>query len=242
MIAALAFLTPIPVGRGRVPDGRSLRWFPVVGLAVGAVLSGVWAGASHLWNPFIAAVLVVIADLGLTGMLHFDGLVDTADGVLSHLDRDRRLRVMAQPDVGAFGLGVGAALLLLRVACISALHPTIWLLPALWCLSRTVMAVGALTLPYARAEGDGGKGLVTTFLRGAPPAWVVGGAGLLWATGLAVVWRLWPGLAAVGGGIVGGAGVLALGRFKLGGFTGDVLGAAGVVAETLALLVAAARW
>ena len=96
---ALAFLTPL--GRAAVPDSRTMSWFPVVGALVGAVVGCVWWGADRLWPPAVAAALTVAADLALTGMLHVDGLADSADGLLPHLPRKRRLEVMADPAIGA---------------------------------------------------------------------------------------------------------------------------------------------
>src|SRR5205085_224245 len=87
-------------------DRRTLAWFPVVGALIGTVLGGVWWGAERLWPVPVAAALVVAADLALTGMLHFDGLMDSADGLLPHLTRDRRLDVMPQPDVGALAVAL----------------------------------------------------------------------------------------------------------------------------------------
>ncbi|MDQ1396122.1 MAG: adenosylcobinamide-GDP ribazoletransferase, partial [Acidimicrobiaceae bacterium] len=158
MRSALAFLTPL--GGARTPSPAALPWFPVAGVAIGAVLGGIWWGAGRVWPATVAAGLVVAADLGLTGMLHFDGLVDSADGLLPHLPRERRLEVMAAPDVGAFGIAVAGAVLLLRWSSLAAIHPRLLLLAGLWCVSRSVMAVIALVMPYARREG----GLATAFL------------------------------------------------------------------------------
>src|SRR5688572_14319385 len=102
MRRALAFLTP--VGRATPPSPDALTWFPVVGAGIGAVLGGLWWATDQLWPPLVAAALVLAADLALTGLLHIDGLVDTADGLLPHLERERRLEVMAAPDAGAFGI------------------------------------------------------------------------------------------------------------------------------------------
>ena len=77
--------------------------------------------------------MVIAADLAVTGMLHFDGLVDSADGLLPPLDGpDRRLEVMADPATGAFGVGVGGGVLLLRWASLASLAPSPALLGALW--------------------------------------------------------------------------------------------------------------
>ena len=233
MRRALAFLTPL--GGAMDPDRHTLGWFPVVGALLGAGVGGVWWGADWLWPPLVAAALAVVADLALTGMLHFDGLVDTSDGLLPHLDRDRRLAVMARPDAGAFGATVAAASLVVRVAALASMAPSVVLVAAVWCASRTLMAVAALSLPYARPGG-----LASDLLGGRPAPVLAVGAALALALGVAAGPVRGP--AAVVAVAIGGGAVVALARRRLGGFTGDVLGAAGVVGETAGLVVAAARW
>lgn len=232
MRRALSFLTP--VGGAVAPSPAALAWFPVVGALLGLVLGGVWWLADRLWAAPVAAAVVVAADLALTGMLHFDGLVDAADGLLPPLDRGRRLEVMADPAAGAFGVGVGVAVQLLRWASLATLAPAPWLLAALWCGSRLAMAVASGAVPYARPGG-----LAGAFLEGGRRRVPV--AGVLLAGVLAAL--------AGGDGVAGmvalgvvAAGVVALAVRRLGGFTGDVLGAAGIVGETAGLLAAAARW
>ncbi len=237
------------VGKGSSPDPRAFEWFPVIGALLGAALGTIWWAAGHAFPTLVVAALVVGADLGLTGLLHFDGLVDSADGLLAHLDRERRLEVMAEPGVGAFGVGVAGAVLIGRFAAVASLAPagiavSVLLFGALWCTSRSLMILGAVCLPYARA-GDGG-GLATAFLPigGASTrrTVVAGILGLLGSLVAFLVWRPVGGAAAFGAEVIGAVVVLLLARRRLGGFTGDVLGAAGVIAETLGLLVAAAKW
>jgi adenosylcobinamide-GDP ribazoletransferase len=238
MRRALAFLTPL--GGAAAPSPRALAWFPAVGAALGLALGGAWWVAARVWPPAVAAAVVVVADLALTGMLHLDGLVDAADGLLPHLERERRLEVMADPRAGAFGVGAAVAVLLLRWTALAASRPRPLLVAGLWCASRTAMAVGAAAIPYARPGGlaatfvpaDGRRGVVLA-------AAVTGGAG---AAVLAGAGRGAVGVAAVVAAGAGALAVVALARRRLGGFTGDVLGAAGMVAETAGLLVAAARW
>ena len=178
----------------------------------------------------MAATLAVAADVALTGALHVDGLADTADGVLPHLDRDRRLAVMAEPDVGAFGVTAVVLTLGLRVAVLASLRPDVALLAALWCASRTLMAVTARSVPYARPQG----GLAAAFLGRSPLT--VALVGTVLAAAIAVfATDVGPAhaVAALAALVAAGAGVVALARHRLGGFTGDVLGAAGIVGETV---------
>jgi len=237
---ALAFLTP--VGGAAAPGPDAVAWFPVIGALIGLAVGGWWWLAAKAWPAPVAAALVVAADLGLTGMLHFDGVLDSADGLLSHLRPDQRLAVMAGPEVGAFAVAVGGTILVTRWASLATLSPAPLLVAGLWCASRTLMAVVMRTVPYAR-RNEGG--LATSFL-GAPgtgprsigPAMI----GVVASLALAAGWRAVTGPVAVAGGWAAGIGVVLLGRRRLGGFTGDVLGAAGVVAETVGLVIAAAKW
>ena len=231
MLSAVAFLTV--VGGARLPDARTLRWFPVVGAGIGAVLAAVWLGSAELWPPAVAAVLVVAADLAITGMLHADGLADTADGLLPHLELPRRLEVMRTPDIGAFALAVVPTVLLARWASLSTDRVEPFALVAVWSLSRTVMAVVPAVVPYARPDG-----LARPLLDGAGRwmlVWLVPiGLLLVRTDGLA-------GLVAAVAALVAATLVIATAHRRLGGFTGDVLGATGILAETAALLVLAAR-
>lgn len=234
MRRALAFLTPF--GRAATPDPESVLWFPLVGALVGIAVGGVWWVAAKGWGPLPAAVIVVGADLALTGMLHVDGLADAADGLLAHLDRERRLEVMAEPGVGAFGVAVVAAVLLARVGAFSSTGVSPVTVAGLWCLSRTVMAVAIRALPYARAHGlasafVGDDGPLAPALVGV----VLGGT-------LCFVGHSWRGEVAAGALVLAMMGVLVLSMRRIGGFTGDVLGAAAMAGETVGLLVLASKW
>ncbi|HET6875721.1 MAG TPA: adenosylcobinamide-GDP ribazoletransferase [Acidimicrobiales bacterium] len=237
MRSALSFLTV--VGGSRRPGPATLDWFPGVGLLLGLATGGSWWLASRIWPAAVAAAVAVAVDLALTGLLHFDGVVDTADGLLPPMDRSRRLEVMSKPDAGAFGVVVAAVMLLLRWTALSAVKPDVLLLAGLWCLSRTIAAAAARSQPYARAVA-GVPGLADAFA--GPARWPVTGLGAAVSVALLMVWRPGPGAASAAAAI--GAAVLihALSRRRLGGYTGDVLGAGIVLAETAGLLTAAAQW
>ena len=235
MLDALGFLTVF--GRSRPPTSRVVVWFGPVGAVIGAVLGLLWWGAANVWPAPVAGAIVVAADLGITGLLHIDGLADAADGLLPHLDRQRRLAVMAAPDVGAFGVAVVAVTLLLRTTALASTDPQGWkavaFLAAVWCASRTVMAVTTVTVAYARETG-----LASPFLGGSLTATVMVAVGFVaLAAGRGI-----GGGVAVAVGVAAGGLVVVFARRRLGGFTGDVLGAAGVVTETVALVVMSARW
>lgn len=235
MRRALAFLTPLPVGTAAPPDRRTLAWFPVVGALIGSALGGVWWAAERVWPAPVAAGIVVAADLALTGMLHLDGLMDSADGLLPHLTPERRLAVMAQPDVGAFGVAIAVVVIGLRFAALASMRPSVLLLAGIWCASRTTMAVISGVLPYVRWHG-----LASNVIGS---AWrPIGLYGLIGSISLGAFAGGRPQEAAVATVFAAALVVALLARQRIGGFTGDVLGAAGVVGETVALLVAAAKW
>jgi len=233
MRQAFAFLTVL--GRSTTPTPRALRWFPAVGIALGAAVGGSWWLFNEMFPPTVAAALAIGVDLGLTGLLHFDGLVDSADGLLPHLPRDRRLEVMHTPDAGAFGVGVGIVILLLRVACLASMSPEVWMVAGVWCTSRAIVAVAPARLRYARDSG-----LATAFT-GGNRGWLPLIA-LVPATILTAIAIGWPGIATIAATIAGAVVVLAFARHRIGGFTGDVLGASILVGETAGLVVASARW
>lgn len=234
MVRALAFLTI--AGTGRTPDGRTMRWFPLAGAAIGAVVGAAWWAADRGFPPLLAAAIAVVVDLAVTGLLHVDGLADSADGLLPHSERDRRLAVMADPTTGAFAVAAVAAVVLLRVVALGSRPVDVGLIVGLWCASRSAMALVALTRPYARPGG-----LATAFL-GDQVAPVFAVAGIAAGGALATATGGRAGLAATVALVIGVVAVVALAQRRIGGFTGDVLGALGLVGETLALVVSAARW
>ncbi|HSO95343.1 MAG TPA: adenosylcobinamide-GDP ribazoletransferase [Acidimicrobiia bacterium] len=233
MLEALGFLTVL--GRPAPPTPRSLPWFPVVGAAIGAAVGSVWWLAVQAFPALLAAALAVTADLAITGLLHADGLADAADGLLPHADRARRLEIMRSPGVGAFGAAALIVVLVTRTAGLAARPADIALLAGLWCASRTLAAAAPAWLPYAREDG-----LASPFLT--RPASRLLALAVLPATALTVLGVGWPGVAVIAAALVAGASVLAIGHHRVGGFTGDVLGAAILVAETAGLVVAGARW
>ena len=226
VMGAVAFLTV--AGRGQVPQARALWWFPLVGAGLGAVLAAIHWGAGELWPLVVVGVLVVAADLVLTGALHLDGLADSADGLLPPMDRDRRLTVMSRPDVGAFAVAAVVVVLGARWAALSVDGIESPSLVPIWALSRTLVAVVPAIVPYARPGG-----LAAPFLDGAR-LWLV-----LWlvpaVAGLVLIEGA-SGAVAAGVAVMVSVGVVALARRRLGGFTGDVLGAVILMAETAALL------
>ena len=238
MREALAFLTLI--GRGETPSPRALAWFPVVGAIVGLAVGFVWWGTAQ-WFPLpVAGAVAIVADLAFTGLLHVDGLADSADGLIPPLPRERRLEIMRDPHAGVFAVVAVVAVLLVRFAVLASIAPgsirAVLVIAALWCTSRAAMAVIATTVPYARRQG-----LASAFIGGRPGVTLLVAVPL--ALGLGVLGTDPParGVLAVLACALGAAVVATFARTRLGGFTGDVLGAAGVIGETVGLVLLAAH-
>jgi adenosylcobinamide-GDP ribazoletransferase len=241
---AVGFLTVL--GGPAAPGREAVAWFPLVGAGVGLAVGGAWWGAAQLWPRGVAAALAVVVDLALTGMLHFDGLCDTADGLLPVMTPERRLDVMRSPEIGAFGVGAGATVILLRWTALAAHAPAPLLVGGVWAASRTWMAAAVAYVPYAREDGLAAafrseRGSTASAHLRAAKTWPIV-AGMALAVALAAAWRPAVGPAAVAAGTVAAAGVMWVAWRRVGGFTGDVLGAAGMVGETVGLLAAVARW
>lgn len=234
---ALEFLTPLGHATRR-PTAASMAWFPLAGGLIGAAEGSLWRLAGDRLDPFAAAAVTVALDAALTGGLHLDGLADTADGCFAHVPARSRLTIMESPELGAFGTTALSLALVARTAALSSCPPSISLLTALCGASRSLMAGATRLWPYAR-----GGGIVTAFLAGPSAGRTVlasAGAGIAGAAGLAAAASGGRGALAVLAGAFAGASVVAGARRRLGGYTGDVLGAAGVVCETVGLL--AATW
>lgn len=224
-----------------------LPWAPLVGLVLGGVAAAAAVAGAELVSPLTGAVLAVATTALLTRGLHLDGLADTADGLGPLRGRERALQVMHQSDVGPFGVVTLVLALLLQIACLAALLAADggWL--ALWAAVVTArLAMARTGLPgVAVATGSSlGSAVAGTVSR----TWLVGcwltAAGL--AAGAAVL-TTGPADAArlVGTGALGLLAAELLhrrARARLGGVTGDVMGAMGEVATTATLLAAAVAW
>jgi len=238
LIAALQFLTVCPfVSRVACDErdiGRSTPWFPLVGLMIGAVVLLLDRGMSALFPPLLSSVIAVVALLAASGGLHVDGLSDTADGFLSSRPRERMLEIMRDSHTGAMGvLGIVCVFSLKAAALASAPASLRW--PALLLMpfaGRCSMVIQMALLPYARTGG-----LCSVFVQNARRSdviltlvilgavgWLTGGLFGLYSVGVSVtaiaIFSLWC-------------------RSKIGGFTGDTLGAGCELVELMPALVAA---
>jgi adenosylcobinamide-GDP ribazoletransferase len=235
--AATSFLTRIPVGTAPAeePDvARSIAWFPVVGGLLGAAAAGAYAVARLILPPPVAATLAVGAVVALTGAFHEDGLADTADA-FGAWSKEEALRIMKDPAHGTNGVVILAISLLLRVGALGTLDrwSALVVLPAAHALSRAA-AVGLLG-SFEPATNEGLGASYASIVTGRRMAAAIS-VGLVLAVASIGLWALPASLlAGLGAWLVGYVAVR-----KIGGVTGDVLGAAQQVAEILVLLLGAA--
>lgn len=239
------FSVPVEIPFNNKVLRRSVICYPLVGLAIGLALAGACWGLSLLLPPVPAAALVTGLWVALTGGFHLDGLMDTADGILSHRSREEMLAIMKDSRVGAMGAAACVLQLLLKFALLEGLLESGWqawagYLPAVAIWSRWAMAAAVAWWPYARSGGGlgallsgfGGRQLAvcTVLATGlSAGAGALGGEGLL--TGAMPALAL--GLPALGFSVLLARSLAA----KLGGLTGDTYGAINELAETFLLLV-----
>lgn len=233
LILAIQFLTrlPTPAVADPRPDdsdelARSARWFPLIGLAVGGIVLGAtWLGTRL--DPWMGALSGLLAWAWVTGGLHLDGLSDLFDGLgAAHRDRSRLLEVMRDPHIGGLGalamiLQLAAKLVLLMLAAREGLWLALLLIPA-WA------RLGPLFWAHVLPPLDPGFG--ERFSRGLRPLHAA-----LWTVALmAASFALAPVLVLAPLALAGW--VLFL-RRKVGGMSGDTLGAGIEVSESVMLLM-----
>jgi adenosylcobinamide-GDP ribazoletransferase len=230
LLGAIQFLTIVPVRTQNVDPGRAALFFPFVGALLGWSACGVFLASRHPFNDSLAAALVLVFLIGITGALHEDGLADVADAFRSYRSSTRILEILKDPRIGAFGaIAIGLSLLL-RWQAMTVLDTA--LLPSL-VASQAVPRAGLVILGYVSRPAGFGMGAEFCRQLKAPVA-----AGVLCQGVLAALWcGLRPGLAIV---CVTAALIAAARLFfdrRLGGINGDCLGAAAQVMEIAILLL-----
>ena len=244
-LSALRFLTIIPLpGRREVsPEevGRSIVYFPLVGLIIGLILVGLnWLMGLFLPSALVD-VLLVVSLVAISGAFHLDGFVDTCDGMVGHKTVKGRWRVMGDSRVGAFGIIGVCCLLLVKYVSLSNV-PESWLVETLVLMpvvSRWAMVYAVFAYPYAKPSGLG-----KAFKQGASwPRFVIAtvitlavAVILAQLTGFIIMLAIWVTVVAMAAYLKG----------KFGGLTGDTYGAINEVAEVclliLVCLLAHLRW
>jgi adenosylcobinamide-GDP ribazoletransferase len=235
LTAAVTLLTRLPLGKRVVVDehdiARSLAWLPLVGVGLGGAVALAARLVEGRLDDGPAAVLIVAAWALATGAIHLDGLADSADSLGAH-SRERSLAIMRDPRLGSFGVLALVFVILLKVTLVAAVLARghhLWLL-AIPAIARAAASAVSAGLPYARESGTG--------------AAMIGGGSrverLAVALATAIVVALacarLRGLLAVGAAALVAIVVARLAQRRIGGLTGDVLGATIELAECAALV------
>ncbi|MDQ3622925.1 MAG: adenosylcobinamide-GDP ribazoletransferase [Verrucomicrobiota bacterium] len=239
-LAAVMFLTRIPVGS--LPQfradqlARSAVYFPLIGMAVGAAGALVVLAAQPFFPPLIAALLCMLATVLITGGLHEDGLSDAADGLMGGHDPARRLEIMKDSGVGTYGalalwFSLTAKLLLLH----ALLGQSAWLacgaLVAAHTLGRGATVALLYACPYARSEESKSKPFGDRVTLGP----LLLALSLSIAVAVALLGARAVACLAIAAVITWATGVYC--RRKIGGITGDCLGAVNQLVELACYLV-----
>jgi adenosylcobinamide-GDP ribazoletransferase len=233
--AAAIFFTrlPLPSLPDLLPEDerRAIVYWPVLGAAIGAAVASVWWLTARIWPSGVAAGLAVAAGLLLTGALHEDGFADICDGLGGGRTRERALEIMRDSRVGAFG-AIGVVMLLgLKWQAMTAMPAAVLpgALIAAHALSRGSLPLLMLILPYARTQGGAAQHMAVR------PGGRLACAAILSLLPLLLLPRAaWP--ACLVASALVWCGCYLLFRRRLGGYTGDCLGAAQQLCEAAILL------
>ena len=236
-LAGLFFLTRIPMPHsldGKLPPIRNAAGhFGLIGALIGAITGAIWLLACTVLPAAAAAGLAVAAGLLLTGCLHEDGLADTFDALGARASRERTLEIFRDSRIGTYGAAALVVAIGLRWALLASLPP--WEGALALVLSHAA-GRAAMVVAAASSRATRGDGLGSQF----------SGAGLrlyaAWCVAVPLALSIpagWTGLLALPTGILIGFLVLACAERRIGGYTGDVLGAVGIAAELGALVVLA---
>lgn len=238
-LAALGFLTTLPSGKAAdtVTLGRSVPFFPLVGIGIGTLLSILYYGMFILGIPVVpGSIVLVMAWTMITGGLHLDGIADSADGMCSYRTRERMLEIMRDSRIGTMGALALIFIILLKIGCVVELYKNPVLLVRILLMAPVAgrsLQVSMLTWqPYARCEG----GLAQIFVA----------KRRFWHAILSLFL-----LVIMCGGLMRGYGLVCAGvslliglcfsmwcQKKIGGFTGDTLGGICEMGETAFLFAA----
>jgi len=235
-LAALSFLTVIPLPRRREvsPEqvGRSIGYFPVVGIIIGLILAGLYWLLRLVLPSAVVSGLLLVCLVVLTGGLHLDGFVDTCDGIAGHKTPEARHQVMRDSRAGAFGIVGVCCLLIVKYVSLnsvpdSLMMMTLVLMPV---VSRWAMVYAVFAYPYARPSGLGKVFKQAASRRRLAIATLV-------ALAVAIPWFRLAGLVIMLGVWVIVVAMAAYLKRKFSGLTGDTYGAINEVAEVSVLIL-----
>ncbi|MHA1528021.1 MAG: adenosylcobinamide-GDP ribazoletransferase [Alphaproteobacteria bacterium] len=239
-LTAAGFLTrlPVPGWVGWADDRmlRASRYFAAVGALVGLGGGVVWWLAGLALPPMVAAGLALVAMTWLTGALHEDGLADCADGLGGGKTAAQALAIMRDSRVGGYGVLALVFSVGLRWAALAALAPGWGVLALVLAggIGRAAMGPATALASYARREGLG-----RAMVDGAGPVEVAAALGTALVLGLA---GGWPGLLALALALALACGFLFYMVRRVGGYTGDGLGAMAQLGEIAVMVVLAGAW
>jgi len=232
-LSAIGFLTILPVpARAISGDGRQVLYFPLVGLIIGCLLYGV----DHLLSlaPYIEIRIVgdVLFLAILSGALHLDGLADTADGIFSHRPREQILEIMKDSRIGVMGVLALLFCVLLKIAGVGGIiqsESLVWLIlaPA---LGRTAQVIGLVFVNHVPSE----KTLAEQFYQRGE-YFLLLFCPLPFALIFYMNWALALVCLAIFTVLL--VGLLLFFKNRIGGITGDTLGATTEIIETIFLLI-----
>jgi adenosylcobinamide-GDP ribazoletransferase len=247
LLVALAYFTrvPIPAWVGWSPDhlARASRYFPLVGLGVGIANAAVLWAAAQAFPAVVAVLLSMSFSLMVTGAFHEDGLADTADGLGGAYTPERVLEIMKDSRIGTFGSAALLLSLALKAALLTALteHATQLAMIALCLAHATSRWLPVELMRWLSYVSDAAQARAKPVAEGI----TVVDALVARLTALAAgLWVLWTGALPASTLLAGLAGLLMLAvvirqylRQRIGGYTGDALGASQQLAELLIYLV-----
>lgn len=235
-LRALQFLTIIRVSKDLEMTeeqlGGSMAWFPLVGLVLGLILAGVRYAVDMVLPSSVADVIAIIILVVLAGSLHLDGLADTVDGLAGGRDRERILAIMKDSRIGSFAVVALILVILLKVVALIEVpadmkYQTLLVIPVLGRWSTVVLASCFL---YARS----GPGVAQAFTQFAGKKELL--VSSLITAALMIGLFLWYGVLIVA---ITGCFTMLFGLFfkrRIGGVTGDIMGAACELVEVITLL------
>ncbi len=234
---AIGFLTRIPVGDPSSGGTKPVRmaaavpWFPIVGLAIGASQGLVYWVLHDLTNPAVAAVVSMACAALVTGAFHHDGLADMADAFGGGWTVEQRMEILQDSRLGTYGTTALTSALLIEFAALSSLSARdgVLALIAMHVAGRGFAVAAMLLAPVA------GDGLGASYMHDLRT--FTGGIAVVFAVGITVV-ALGSGAWALGPAALGTLSVIILANRKIGGVTGDVLGAITVISGLVIIVCA----
>lgn len=225
---AVQFLTriPIPAQVEYTPSRftASVRYYPLVGALVGAICALIYWLSHQVFPSPLAIIIAVASGMLITGAFHEDGLADTFDGIGGGMSRDRALEIMRDSRLGTYGSMALIMAILIKLASLILL-PDLWVIVSLTAahsVSRLSSVLVIATSTYARSDGKAKPVAQGVSATGLTVALLTGIAALV---GVALVLPLTAMLAGLTGLVVGHMGMRLMYDRKLGGYTGDTLGA-----------------